>query len=321
MAPPSLIDVHHHFLPPDYVAALDRSGNNPPDGNASLPPWSEELAIGFLDAAGIATAFLSISSPGLVLDGHLATDLARMTNEYAAGLIASHPGRFGGFASLPLPEVDSSLAEIAHAFDHLHLDGVALLTNHDHRYLGDPAFDPVFDELNRRQATVFLHPTSPACCGQTGLGLPSPVIEFMFETTRAVTNLIFSGTIDRCPDISWIIPHAGAALPMLATRIAMAPLMAPDRCRATETVAQYLDHLHYDLAGPHSDGELRALLAIADPSRLLYGSDWPFTPELGVKRLLDSLRATQALDGAQLDSVLDGANARRLLERAARPAT
>ena len=207
--------------------------------------------------------------------------------------------------------------EIAYALDHLGLDGFVLLTHYADTYLGDPALDRVFDELNRRRAVVFVHPTSPMCGVQTSLGLPRSMIELMFDTTRAVTNLIYSGTLDRCPDISWIIPHAGAALPVLAARIDMMRALAADQCRANEPVSSYLGRLHYDLAGPRTDDGLRALLGIADPSRVLYGSDWPFTPEPGVVGLRQALERATVFDADQLDDVWRG-NARRLLPRVAR---
>ena len=208
MAQPGLIDVHHHFIPDAYRAAVDRNGG-PPDGVARVPDWSENEAVRFLDATGIETAYLSISSPGVLLEGSDATDLARNVNDTAADLIARHPGRFGAFAALPLPDVDASLAEVGRALDDLRLNGIGLLTHHGDVYLGDTSLDPVFDELNRRRAAVFIHPTTPLCCEAAFLDVPRPVVEFIFDTARAVMNLIFSGTVDRCPDISWIIPHGG----------------------------------------------------------------------------------------------------------------
>jgi predicted TIM-barrel fold metal-dependent hydrolase len=306
-----LVDVHHHFLPDAYREAIVRSGNNPPDGIVRLPDWSEGEAVRFLDSMGIETAYLSISSPGLVLDGADVPALARMVNEIAADLVDRHPGRFGSFAALPLPDVDASLAEIARALDELHLDGIGLLTHHGDIYLGDPAFDAVFEELDRRHAVVFIHPTSPVCCEPAALGFPRPGIEFIFDTARTVMNLIFSGTLDRCLDISWIIPHGGGALPVLGARLDAVRMMAPDRCHASEPVVTYLHRFHYDLAGPRTEEALRALLGIADPSRLLYGSDWPFTAEPGVARMLADLRATSVF-GDPVDDVLT-ANARRLL--------
>jgi 6-methylsalicylate decarboxylase len=309
------IDVHHHFLPDDYRAALIRAGHDRPDGMPAIPLWSETQALEFLEQQGIATAFLSISSPGVRLDEtSAASALARLANETAAALGASHPGRFGSFAALPMPDTDACLTEIAYAFDVLKADGVTLLTNYANVYLGDPAHDTIFDELNRRKAIVFVHPTSPGCCSHVGLGFPRPLLEFMFETTRTVTNLIYSGTLDRCPDIEWIIPHAGATLPVLASRMDMARLMAPDQCHSTQSVAEYLKRFHYDLAGPRTDAALRALLGITDPSRLLYGSDWPFTSQGGVGMMREAILQTAVFDANQLEQIWSG-NARRLFAR------
>ena len=312
MAQPGLIDVHHHFIPDAYRAAVDRNGG-PPDGVARVPDWSEDEAVRFLDATGIETAYLSISSPGVLLEGSDATDLARNVNDTAADLIARHPGRFGAFAALPLPDVDASLAEVGRALDDLRLNGIGLLTHHGDVYLGDTSLDPVFDELNRRRAAVFIHPTTPLCCEAAFLDVPRPVVEFIFDTARAVMNLIFSGTVDRCPDISWIIPHGGGALPALSARLDAVHLMAPGRSAANELAASYLRRFYYDLAGPRSEDALRALLGIADPARLLYGSDWPFTPEPGVARMLSDLQATSVLGPDPTDLLND--NARRLLRQ------
>ena len=309
-----MIDVHHHFVPAEYRRALVESGNDRPDGMPAIPAWSEQQAIEFLDEMSIETAFLSISTPGVLLDGLVAADVARMVNDAAAGLIGAHPGRFGGFASLPLPDIDASLAEIERALDDLELDGVVLLTHYGSHYLGDPSMDPVLDELNRRKAVVFVHPTSPCGCEQTSLGLPRPILEFMFDTTRTVMNLIHTGTLDRCPDIQWIIPHAGAALPVLAARMEMVRTLAPGGDR--ESVATYLRRFHYDLAGPRTDEGLRALLGIADPERVLYGSDWPFTPAPAVAGMLKALRHNTVLEAGKLDGVYRE-NALRLLPRVA----
>jgi 6-methylsalicylate decarboxylase len=309
-----MIDVHHHFVPDEYRTALISAGIDRPDGMPAVPAWTEASAIAFIDQMGIDTAYLSISTPGVFFEGSIATNLARMVNETAAGLITDHPGRFGGFATLPLPDVDSSLAEISYALDHLRLDGIVMLTHYGDCYLGDPRLDPVFDELNRRRAIVFIHPTSPICCEQTALGFPRPILEFMFDTTRTVTNLIYSGTLDRCPDISWIIPHAGAALPSLVGRIDMMRAVVPDQCHAAEPVANYLGRFYYDVAGPRTDDSLRGLVGIANPKQVLYGSDWPFTPVPGVAASLDALRGTAVFDEAQLDDIYRS-NARQLLPR------
>lgn len=215
------IDVHHHYVPPRYREEAIACGHERPDGVPHLPAWSADTAVELLDTAGIEAAMLSVSSPGVHFgDDARAADLARCVNEDGARVAAEYPGRFGLFASLPMPSVDRSLAEIAHAFDQLGKDGVVMLTHSRGVYLGDSLLDPVFEELDRRGASIFIHPTSPAC-HQGALGYPRPMIEFLFDTTRAVTHLILSGTLKRFPNLRVIVPHCGGALPSVASRVAV----------------------------------------------------------------------------------------------------
>ena len=277
----SLIDVHAHFLPDQYREALATAGIDQPDGFPRVPMWSAEEHVAMMDRLGIDACLLSVSSPGVQFgDGVTASDavsLARHVNDVAAATIAQHPGRFGAFASLPMADESESLAEIERALDGLGLDGVNVLTNVNGVYLGDASLELIMVELNRRHAVVFIHPTSPACWECTSLGYPRPMIEFPFDTTRAVTNLLLSGALARHPDIRWIVPHAGGTLPFLAPRIAgISVLFGADDPAAV--VAQ-LRRLHYDLAGSASAPVVAALLNFVDRSQVLYGSDWPFTPE------------------------------------------
>ncbi len=189
----------------------------------SLPHWDIDEAIGMMDGLNIRTAMLSIFSPGIHFgDNAAARTLARDVNEQGAKAVSDHRGRFGLFASLPLPDSDGSSAEAAYALDMLQADGIILETNYQGIYLGDPRLDPLFSELNRRRAVIFIHPTSPSCpCCQTlSMGYPRSMIEFMFETTRAVPNLVLNGTLDRFPDVRVIVPHAGAMMSVVADRIA-----------------------------------------------------------------------------------------------------
>ena len=277
----SLIDVHAHFLPPRYRDALAEAGIDQPDGFPRVPAWSADEHLAVMDRLGIRAAVLSVSSPGVQFGEGVtasdAIDLARHVNDVAAATIAQHPGRFGAFASLPIADVDASLAEIERALDGLGLDGVNVLTHVGGRYLGDAALEPIMAELNRRSAIVFIHPTSPACWECTSLGYPRPMIEFPFDTTRAVTNLLLSGALARHPDIRWIVPHAGGTLAFLAPRIAgISVLLGAEDPGAA--IAQ-LRRLHYDLAGSANAPVVAALLGFVDRSQVLYGSDWPFTPE------------------------------------------
>lgn len=302
------IDVHAHYLPAGYRRAAEAAGHEHPDGMPGMPRWDTGGAIAMMDGLNIRTAMLSISSPGVHFgDDAAARSLARAVNEEGAKAASDHPGRFGLFAALPLPDIDGALAEATYALDTLEADGVAVETNHHGIYMGDKRLDPLFAELNRRQAVVFMHPTSPTCpCCQTlSLGYPRPMIEFMFETTRAVTNLLLTGTLDRFPNIRLIVPHAGAAVPVLADRvvglspaIGLANPVDPDRAFAT------LRRLYYDLAGYSLPRLAPALLEIADPGRIFYGSDWPFTPIPIVTRLAREMETTALFDDATRRRVL-----------------
>ena len=204
-------------------------------------------------------------------------DLAREVNEDGRRAVVDHPGRFGLFASLPLPDVDAAIAEIAYCCDRLDVAGFALLTNIGGTYLGDQAFEPVFRELDRRGARLFIHPTSPACWEHTSLGRPRPMLEFFFDTTRAVVDLVLNGTVAHHPEIEFLIPHAGATLPMVADRVSVfSLLLAVD---PAVDVLRDLGRLHFDLAGFPLPRQLDALLTLTTLEHLHYGSDYPFTPE------------------------------------------
>src|ERR1700739_490611 len=274
------IDVHAHFLPTWYVEELRQVGISQPDGMRGYPEWSVESALHTYDRLGIATGILSISSPGVYFgDMRAAVRLARRANEEGAGAVKKHPTRFGLFAELPLPDVPASLTEIAYAFDTLGADGIALKTNIGGVYLGDKLFDAIFEELNLRRAVIFIHPTSPTCWRECSMGFPRSMLEFPFETTRAVTNLILSGTLKRFPKLQIILPHNGGAVPMLAERIATIGSSYALGPAANEDIRAYLGRLYYDTAMATSQHTLATLLKIVDPSRILYGSDTPWLPE------------------------------------------
>ena len=275
----SRLDVHAHFVPDTYRAALEAAGHHQPDGFPAIPEWDARRHVEVLDRLDISTAYLSISSPGVHFgDDSAARDLARSVNEAGRRAVDAHPGRFGLLAALPLPDVDGALAEIAVAFDSLQADGVAVLTNVGGAYLGDASLEPVFDELDRRRARVLIHPTSPVCWESTSLGRPRPMIEFLFDTTRAVTNLVLNGTVARHPNIAFIVPHAGAALPVIVDRVNAFSRVLAD-VDPSAAVERDLAGLHYDLAGFPLPRQLDALLALTTIEHLHYGSDYPFTPE------------------------------------------
>lgn len=286
-----LIDVHAHFLPDGYREALVRHGHDRPDGFPHIPEWSAVEHVAMMDRLGIATSMLSISSPGVALGDEAGDGLARLVNEEGRKAVVDHPGRFGLFASLPLPDVDAARAEIAHCCDHLAVDGFALLTHTGGTYLGDPALAPVWAELDRRRARVFLHPTSPPCWEHTAHGRPRPMVEFLFDTTRAVVDLVLSGTIARYPGVAVIVPHAGAVLPLVADRVSVFSLLLDAPADGPVDVLGDLARLHYDLAGYPLPRQRDALLSLVPPDHLHYGSDFPFTPDVAVAASLDRLAA------------------------------
>jgi predicted TIM-barrel fold metal-dependent hydrolase len=283
------IDVHAHFLPDGYRAALLAGGHGQPDG-FPLPDWSAAEHVAAMDRLGIATSLLSISSPGVHLgDDAAARDLAREVNEAGRRAVVDHPGRFGLLAALPLPDVDAAVAEIAHCCEHLDVDGFAVLTNVGGTYLGDAAYAPVFAELDRRGARLFVHPTSPPCWEHTSFGRPRPMVEFLFDTTRAVVDLVLNGTVAQHPGIEIVVPHAGAALPLVADRVAAFSLLLG--VDPTVDVARDLGRLHYDLAGFPIPRQLDALRTLTTPDHLHYGSDYPFTPEFAAVAARERLAA------------------------------
>lgn len=326
MSSPGLIDVHAHFITGSYAAQARAAGHERPDGMPAWPAWSAAAHLELMGRCGIDTALLSVSSPGVHFgDDAAARRLAREVNEDGAGLVREHPGRFGLFASLPLPDVDGALAEIAHAFDVLGADGVVVETNAHGVYLGDARLEPVFAELDRRGAVVFLHPTSPACWELTALGRPRPMVEFIFDTARTVTDLLFAGTLARHPRLRVIVPHCGGALPVLADRVNGFLRLFPSGGNgggngsgdagddAPDAVAQ-LRRLHYDMAGPAFPRQIPALLRLVEPDRLLYGSDYCFTPAPAVAAHVAAVDdAPSPVPGATWRS-LTTANARGLLE-------
>ncbi|MEU0133077.1 amidohydrolase family protein [Streptomyces sp. NPDC006296] len=306
------IDVHAHYITPAYRQALIDAGQEHPDGMPGIPDWSAADALTFMDAAHIGSAVLSVSSPGFALGDEARTrQLVRQVNEEGAALVRRYPERFGLFASLPLPDTDAALAETRHAFDALDADGVVLETNYEGTYLVDAVGDALFAELNRRKAVVFLHPASPACWESTALGRPRPVVEFLFDTTRAVMQLIYEGVLGRYPDIRFIVPHAGAALPVLADRIASFATM--EDIPPTDVI-EALSRLHYDVAGFALPRALPALLNLVSPDRLLYGSDHPFTSAPVATALGVKLAATDTLGHTEKRQMFSG-NAAQLFPR------
>lgn len=308
------IDVHAHFLTPRLRAAMHATGHDRPDGMPAIPEWDAARALAVMDRMGIRASVLSVSSPGVLLDGDIAAavSLARAVNEDGADIVAAHPRRFGLFASLPLPDVGAAVTEATYAFDQLGVDGIALHTNYAGTYLGDTDLDPLMAVLDDRRAVVHIHPTSPACWEHTALQRPRPMLEFLFDTTRAVAALVLNDVPGRFPGIRFIVSHSGAALPVLADRIAAFALI--DSPEHPVDVVGALRRLHYDVAGFAFPRAVPALLGLVAPEQLLYGSDYPFTPDWAVHGLATALAASTDLTDRQREQVTH-LNATELLPR------
>lgn len=281
MPAPRTLDVHAHFLPPVYLEALAEAGLKTVDGGMPVPQWTPEKALAIMDEVGIAGAVLSVSSPHVnFVDQARATALCRAINDYAAEVKRRHPDRFGAYAILPLPDIAASLAELERALDQLELDGVALPTHTEGRYLGDAHLAPLLAALDARGVTVFVHPTSPKCFEAFGLELPAPMIEFPFDTTRTAASLLYSGALARYARIRFILPHGGGTLPFLAPRMAAvgsSPVLGGRAVSPQETMAAFA-RLYYDTALSVTPQQIAALHALAPVSQIVYGTDFPFAP-------------------------------------------
>lgn len=275
--------MHHHVLPPFYVEALRERGLDRSLG-IRFPDWAPADSLRIMDRHEIATANLSLSTPGPALPDAPAGEaraLARRVNEWTAGLVAAHPGRFGAFASLPLGplvlDIDAALEETAHALDELGHEGVVLFSSAGGRYLGDAVYDPLFAELDRRRATVFVHPTTPpGDLSHLPPAVPVFAVEFVADTTRAVANLVLTGALERYPHIVFVVAHAGGFAPYITTRLEQA--WTRDGARSGSAV-DGLRRLHYDTAASANPYTLPALLALAGEERVLLGTDFPFVSD------------------------------------------
>ena len=296
-----------------------------------------------MSGVSITKSIISISSPGVSPDPSnpdLTVSLARQCNDFAADLKKTHPDKFGFWASLPLPNIPESLVEMRRALDELGADGIGLLTNYHGHYLGSEKFEPVFAELNRRKVTVFVHPSTPCIAAHEPEGTapghgpagpidatpfgdlyPIPMFEFLFDSTRAVINLFLAGTMDRYPDIRYIIPHVGAALPPLLERNTRFNEILGLEVTLTSQVIKdtFARQFFFDMAGYPFPDQIHGLLRYVDPTRLLYGSDYPFTPGKNVSALVAEMDEGMKIlwageDGEKNKTGVWDGNAKRLLE-------
>ena len=273
---PRIIDVHHHYASPNFLASLAARnvGNNVDRFKADTP----EKHLAEMDKNGVATAMLSQYSGLWFGDVAQARRDARDLNEWAAAkMVAPYKNRFGLFAALPLPDVEGSLREIEYAFDTLKADGISLITSYDGKWLGDPSFDPVFEELNRRKAVVFTHPLEPACCRNPLPGLGPQTLEYPTDTTRAIMNLLVSNAATRYPDVRFIFSHAGGTLVSIAQRILGNEVTSEALDKPVEKNSRlyHVRRFHYDTAGSANPVQLQSLKLLVPASQIVFGTDTP----------------------------------------------
>jgi len=296
-AKPHRIDVHHHHTPPPYLAAI--TAQNIP---GPVRDWTPEKSIADMDKAGVATAMTSITTPAMrFLDDAGARKVARECNDYTAKLVADSKGRFGMFAVMPMPYVEGTLREIAYALDTLKADGIALLTSYGDKWLGDAAFTPVMEELNRRSAIVYTHPTTANCCGNLIPDVPESIIEWGTDTTRTIASLVFSGAAARFRDVKLIFSHGGGTLPFLTERFVRLPQINKSlAARVPNGVEAELKRFYYDTAQAAHPYALASLTRLIPVSQIVFGTDYPYRTAIDhVKGLTDygfSAGDLQAID-------------------------
>ncbi len=302
------IDTHHHFFSPGHIAELAKINEAPP----IVRNWSVARTLDDMGKAGVATSILSATTPQVTfLDAANARRVARESNEWAARLGSDNPGRFGSFAMLPMQDTDGALRELEYALDVLKADGIGLLTSYNDKWLGHPSYAPVMDELNRRKAILYTHPTAANCCRNLQPDVQPTVIEFGTDTTRTITDIVFSGTAARCPDLRFIFSHAGGTLPFLTERLVKMPVIEPRlAARVPNGVLHELKRFYYDTAWAAHPMALGSLTRLVDVSQILFGSDYPYrTGEDNVKGLYE-----YGFSAPELRAIERG-NALRLLPR------
>ena len=303
----TIIDVHHHYGPPTWVAAMK--------GNPMLQPanttWTPEKSLEDMDRGGASAAVLSITNPGLYTgDKAQAVRLARECNDFGAKVVQSHPTRFGLFAAMPLPDVDATLKEIEYAYDQIHADGVAFMTSYNDTWLGNSAYRPVMEELNRRNAVVFTHPTAADCCRNLNYGVPPSSMEYGTDTTRAIIGVCFSGDAARFPNIRWIWSHGGGTMPFLAGRVAGAAGNAKQQL--PNGLMPELKKFYYDLAGAANAGVVASLKQLVSTDKILFGTDFP--PGGHILETSQAIRSLNMFSESEL-KLIERDNAVNLLPR------
>ena len=291
-----MIDVHFHLIPQFYREAVYEAGTGPAIGR--YPDWTPELALALMDKHGIALAMLSLGQPGVgFLPPDKAAAFGRRCNDYAAELIAQHPKRFGCFGLLPMHDIDAAIAEARYCLETSRFEGISLFASYGEKFLGDAAFEPLLRYLESRHTVVHLHPSLHPSSKSLDLPWPGFMIEYPFDTTRAAVNLLFSGALERFPNIRFILSHAGGTLPFLAWRLSVAPMIDKRlKQKSREEIFAGLKTFWYDNALASGAAPMGALSRIAATERIVFGSDWPFCNDRVVTEEVADFTAPDFLD-------------------------
>jgi 6-methylsalicylate decarboxylase len=308
MAAKTIIDVHHHLCSPAYIAAVTERAGLPELVVRVLRNGSPKKSLEDMDRAGVTKAIASLTTPGVWFgDAAEARRLARECNEHMAKIVADHPGRYGFFAALPMPDVEGSLKEIEYALDTLKADGIGFFTSYGERHLGDAAFAPVFAELNRRKAVAYTHPRRPDCCANLVPEISEAIVEYGTDTSRTIASLLFTGTASRCPDIRFLFSHAGGTMPFLIGRFLHQARLPHIAARLPNGALHELQRFFYDLAQASNPGATASLMKLVRISQVLFGTDFPYaTAEAHLRGLAEcgfsaaDLRAIESENAAAL---------------------
>jgi 6-methylsalicylate decarboxylase len=303
-----IIDVHSHPILPYGQGA-------PVGAGQKLPDWSVKSAISYMDEHNISACILSDPDSANHATGQEARDIARRVNETLADIVSRRPSRFGAVATLPGQDADGAMTEIVYALDILKMDGVSTSTSISDVYLGEPQFDPWFEELNRRSVTLFVHPTFTKATQTLLIGLNPSVLEFMFDTTRMIANMVATGATKRFSNIKIISTHGGGTIPYLVNRIQVlehAFGVGPGRIElSSQELREGIASFYYDLTAATSEAQLGAILKLVPVSQLVMGLDFPLMPKSTFAPAIADIGRYPAFNQADLQ-ILSYGNAGRL---------
>jgi 6-methylsalicylate decarboxylase len=324
------IDVHNHFTSPGWFKELEAANLVP----SARKGWNPAKTIEAMDKSGTATSLLSTGQAGGAFTperlkqrgvtpaqaAEAIRRLAREANEYGTKMATDHPGRFVLMASLPMPDLDASLKELEYALDTLKAGGAFLPTSFVDKYIGEPAFTPLLEELNRRKVTVYTHPTDAACCIGIIPKLPPNTIEYGTDTTRMIMSLIVNDVPNKFRDITWIFSHAGGTMPFLVERIVgsrgqLAETLTNEAER--DSKLDQLRRFYYDTAQTANPVAMTALKQVAGMDRIVFGTDYPYSTMVDH---VEGLARCGSFDAQELERLYRG-NSERFLPQGGAPTT